>query len=122
MNTSTKGHYQETIACEFLTTQGLQLVVRNYRCKFGEIDLIMNDVTLGAPELVFVEVRSKANPNHGHALETVTRSKQYKLNKTATWYLIEKDLYNTIPCRFDMIAIHEHGTPERIEWIKNAIQ
>lgn len=122
ITTTEKGRKQEQAACEFLSMKGLRLVARNYRSKAGEIDLIMTDTTLEEPELVFIEVRSKANPEYGHAFETITRSKQYKLKKTATCYLIEKALYNTIPCRFDIIAIHDCGTVEPIEWIKNAIQ
>ena len=122
ISTTLKGQQQEQVACAFLSVRGLKLIDKNYRCKMGEIDLIMTDVTLREPELVFIEVRSKADPEHGHAFETITKTKQQKLIKTATYYLIEKNLYNTTPCRFDIIAIHGTGTVEPIEWIKNAIQ
>lgn len=102
----------EEAALHYLTQQGLTLVTRNFRCKGGEIDLIMQ--AHGA--LVFVEVRKRAPGRHGSAADSVTRAKQSRLIIAAQIYL---QRYKMPPaCRFDVIAIDG----EEITWLKNAIQ
>lgn len=110
-----QGQQAEQQALDFLLGRGLKLLERNYRCKAGEIDLIMRE----ADTLVFVEVRYRQSNDFGRAVETVTASKQRKLLATANRYLqmLKKDA----ACRFDVIALNGSGAT-RIEWIKNAIQ
>lgn len=80
----------------------------------GEIDLIMKD----GEELVFVEVRYRHRNTHGISAETVTYTKQKRLLRTAKAYLQKRNLFDKIPCRFDVIAIDGQQT----RWIKNAFQ
>ena len=110
----TLGFAAETAAKNYLMTQGLSLVVSNYRSRCGEIDLIMRDGEC----LVFVEVRSRASQNFGGALESITVSKQNKLRKTAEWYLLSHKLSDRCPCRFDALGLD--GEPPIITWVKNA--
>ena len=58
----------------YLSKQGLKFLTKNFRCKLGEIDLIMRDGQC----LVFVEVRARASADYGGALASVTKSKQQK--------------------------------------------
>ncbi|MES9992907.1 MAG: YraN family protein [Candidatus Thiodiazotropha sp.] len=109
------GQQAEQQALSYLQSHGLKLVERNFRCKTGELDLVMRE----ADTLVFVEVRYRQRNDFGHALETVTRSKQRKLLATANRYLQVKRLDTA--CRFDIIALNGSGSAP-IEWIKNAIQ
>ncbi|MCU7906463.1 MAG: YraN family protein [Candidatus Thiodiazotropha sp. (ex Epidulcina cf. delphinae)] len=109
------GREAEQQALDYLTGRGLKLLERNYRCKAGEIDLIMRE----SDYLVFVEVRYRQSSDFGMALETVTAHKQRKLLATANRYLQTTDA--DAPCRFDVIALNGSG-PARIEWIKNAFQ
>ncbi|MBT2970061.1 MAG: YraN family protein [gamma proteobacterium symbiont of Ctena orbiculata] len=109
------GQQAEQQALDFLQRRGLKLLQRNFRCKTGEIDLVMRE----AETLVFVEVRYRQTNDYGRALETVTASKQRKLLATANRYLQMKRLDSA--CRFDIIALNGSGSTP-IEWIKNAIQ
>ncbi len=104
------GQQAENLAADFLQRQGLRVVERNYRCRVGEIDLIMDD---GATR-VFVEVRLRRNRNFGGAAESITPSKQGKLIRAAQHYL--QKLPKQPPCRFDAVLLD--GL--KIEWIKDA--
>ncbi|MFX7820786.1 YraN family protein, partial [Acinetobacter baumannii] len=73
----------EDAALVYLQQQGLRLLERNWRCKAGEIDLIMQDDAT----LVFVEVRRRKNDRFGGAAASVTWHKQQKLIRAAQWYL-----------------------------------
>jgi putative endonuclease len=105
------GQTAESRAEAFLVTHGLKLVARNWRCRFGEIDLVMQE---GAT-LVFVEVRLRSRSDFGGAAASVTPAKQKKLLAAARQYLTT--LKTLPPCRFDVVALSGDGVPE---WIKNA--
>lgn len=106
-----KGIDAENQAAIFLSRHKLKLLARNYRCRFGEIDLIMQD----GNTLVFVEVRMRSSEYYGGAAASITPSKQAKLIQTARHYLARQD--DDMPCRFDAILISENDT---IEWVQNA--
>ena len=105
------GQSAETRAEAFLQTHGLKPLARNWRCRFGEIDLIMRD---GAT-LVFVEVRLRSRADFGGAAASVTANKQRKLLAAARQYLAT--LKTLPPGRFDVVALSSSGAPE---WIMNA--
>lgn len=108
-----KGSDAEQLAVSYLQRQHLVLVTQNYRCRFGEIDLIMRD----GDTLVFIEVRMRANDQFGGAAASITPAKQTKLVLTARHYLSE--ISNEPPCRFDAVLLS--GIDEcNIEWIKDA--
>ncbi len=109
-----RGERGEAQAAAFLRQQGLVITARNYRCRFGEIDLIARD----GETVVFVEVRSRANDAFGGAAASITAAKQAKLLKTARHYLTT--LSSTPPCRFDAVLVT--GDPPRIEWLRNAFE
>nr|WP_324258085.1 YraN family protein [Cellvibrio fontiphilus] len=123
-NSITLGAAAESQAEAFLIQQGLITRLRNYRCKLGEIDLIMLDKTPHASAsentLVFVEVRLRTNKRFAPALETVDYRKQQKIIKTAMRFLQEQKLYDKVRCRFDVIALDQTGTAPAIQWVKNA--
>lgn len=104
------GQAAEDQACAYLMRQGLTALERNFRCRGGEIDLIMQQREV----LVFVEVRQRADKRHGGAAASVTAAKQARLIVAAQVFL---QRYRTPPaCRFDVIAI-EGNT---LEWLRNA--
>jgi len=107
------GQRAEQKACDFLQQQGLRLIFRNYHNRHGEIDLIMQD----GNDIVFIEVRARARNQYGSAIESIDTKKQYKLIKTAAYYLQYFYKAEEINCRFDVIGISPH---EKIEWIKDA--
>lgn len=104
------GKAAEDAAAAYLARQGLRLVARNWRCRGGEIDLVMRD---GAA-LVFVEVRERKDARYGGAGASITASKQARLLHAARLYLAGQG--QPPPCRFDAVLI-EAG---RLTWLKDA--
>ncbi|KQQ30975.1 hypothetical protein ASF61_17220 [Duganella sp. Leaf126] len=105
------GQLGEDRALAYLLAQGLVLVERNFRCKAGEIDLIMRD---GA-HLVFVEVRRRAAGSFGGAAASVTAAKQQRLVHAAQFYLLRQRPLP--PCRFDLVALDG----DRLAWLRHII-
>lgn len=106
------GTKAENDALAFLQGQGLIPVTRNFRCRFGEIDLIMQE----GKTLVFIEVRKRKNRLYGGAAASITPAKQQKIIKTAYFYL---QRYKTLPtCRFDVVA----WDGNECQWLKNTIE
>jgi putative endonuclease len=115
LNTDNPGLAAEKIAATFLTQQGLKLVASNFHCRYGEIDLIMQD----GKTLVFVEVRLRTNTTFGSAAASITPQKQKKLIHTAQLYLQQHAIQS--PCRFDAVLMHKADYTQ-IEWLRNAIE
>jgi len=105
------GQQGEDEALTYLLRQGLQLIERNFHCKGGEIDLLMQD----RHTLVFVEVRKRARSEYGGAAASVTAAKQQRLIIAAQYYLQRYTM--PPPCRFDVIAIDDGA----LSWLKNVI-
>jgi putative endonuclease len=106
-----RGESAEEQAHRFLINKGLKPVFRNYRCKQGELDLIMTD----QQTLVIIEVRYRKTDQYGSALESVTRTKQSRIIAATHSYLSSQKTDR--PIRFDVVAISGNG---KIEWIQNA--
>ncbi len=109
MTTVEIGKRAELLAIAFLKKQGLTIVQQNYRCRFGEIDIIATDHST----LVFVEVRKRKSIVH--AINSIDEHKQKKLTITAGHYLAHTNNDNI--CRFDTLLIDDNN---KIQWIKNA--
>ena len=107
-----RGKLAEALSADYLQRHGLRLLERNYRCRLGEIDLILAD----GPALVFVEVRLRHNRNFGGAAASVTAAKRQRIVKAARHYLMGKP---ELACRFDVVLL-DALDPDRIEWIKDA--
>lgn len=108
------GKNAEDAAAAYLEARGLKLAARNYRCRFGEIDLVMRD----GGTLVFVEVRARRSSAYGGAAASITAGKREKLIAAARHYLSGRA--PVPPCRFDAVLIE--GEPPRIEWLRNAFE
>ena len=107
-----QGEGWEQHALAHLQGHGLRLVETNFRCKSGEIDLILRDGEV----LVFVEVRQRAANNHGGAAASITPAKIGRLVSAASTYLLR--FPRVPPCRFDVIAIDA----DQLDWLRDAIQ
>ena len=94
------GRKGEKIARRYLRRQKMRLLTRNYNCKYGEIDLIMQD----GRELVFVEVKTRTSEKLYTAEEAVNREKQKRIIKTAHHFINHYQL-GKHPCRFDIVAV-----------------
>lgn len=111
--TKATGNAAEDLACEFLQARGLHLLMRNYRLRSGEIDLVFRD----QEHLVFVEVRYRKSRRFGGALYSIDQRKQQKIIQTAQHYLQRYRV--TLPVRFDVVAING---PDDIQWLQHAFE
>jgi len=107
-----EGNAAEALAAAFLQKKGLKLIERNFRCTYGEIDLIMRD----GKTLVFIEVRLRSNAGFGGAAMSINQSKQQKLRRTAELYL---QAYGDSACRFDAVLMSKIDS-NAVEWIQDA--
>lgn len=94
------GPLGEELAARFLKRRGYKILERNYRCPFGEVDI----VALHKGTLVFVEVKTRKKLGFGHPAEAVDPHKQRKLQRVASCYLEQRRL-GEIPVRFDVVAL-----------------
>jgi putative endonuclease len=104
-----QGKIYEDRAAVFLERAGLKLIRRNWSAPTGEIDIIASE----NGTLVFVEVRGRSGTGFGSPAETVTKSKQVRIIKTAIGYLKAKSL-KPDSVRFDVVAITAGSEPEHI--------
>lgn len=107
------GKQYEIRAAEYLQTKGYILLASNYRCRWGEIDVIAE-----SPEkvIVFVEVKARTSGTFGSAGAAVTLAKQKKIVRTARQYIFEQRLSWHRDYRFDVILFEN----QRLEHIENA--
>ena len=112
------GRAAEDWVLAHMERQGMRCLERNYRSRFGEIDLIMQDEAT----VVFVEVRYRRSATHGQAIETVDGRKQARLRATANCFLTSTRWRG--PVRFDVVGVApEAGSAKfQLQWIRNAIQ
>ncbi|MGB3632911.1 MAG: YraN family protein, partial [Rubrobacteraceae bacterium] len=104
MNTRRTGDRGETLAVQHLSDAGYELVERNYRTRYGEIDLILRD----GETLVFVEVKLRSGTGYGDPLESVTLRKQEQIRNIAEQYLAEcQPEFEEL--RFDVVGILDYG-------------
>ena len=116
MNTTQRGKWGEGLAHNFLKNKGYEYVTKNFRSRFGEIDLIVKNSEF----IVFVEVKVRKNADFAHAREFVSHSKQKKIRTTANLWLSSRK--TKLQPRFDVIEIYtsnENSVPE-LNHIENA--
>ena len=106
------GKEGERVACKYLQEHGYALIERNWRCPFGEIDIIARD----GGTLAFVEVKRRSRSGYGGAEGALTIHKQRRIVTAARMYLSQTQ--SDLPVRFDLVAI-EGG---RITLLKDAFQ
>lgn len=119
--TTELGRTAEEDALRHLECAGLQLLMRNYRCRAGEIDLVMIEPETGV--LVLVEVRSRSRREFGSAAATVGFAKQRRCWLAARHLLLTRRELRRLRARFDVVAIDpaaEPGAAPTITWIRNA--
>lgn len=110
-STHVLGASAEARAAARLERAGYTIVERNYRCEAGELDLVVRR----GDTLVFVEVRSRASPDHGEAAEMVIRAKRRQVSHVAAAYLArERPRFRY--ARFDVVAV----TGDDIVWLADA--
>ncbi len=111
------GRMAEDLALRYLQKHDLALLARNFRSRFGEIDLIMRENNT----IIFIEVRSRKNSAFLHPVETIDNSKRNKIRKTSQVFMQKTSVFNHCNWRFDVVTLigrSEHGM--KIEWFKGA--
>ena len=114
-----KGRHTEAAALKYLKRAGLHLITKNFRCRLGEVDLVMQDDDC----LVFVEVRYRSERSLASAALTVNEQKQGRIARTAEFFLGQYPELSNHPVRFDVVAFDGgENRPSRIQWIKDAFR
>ena len=101
MNRRETGARYEEEAVRALYARGYRILERNFRCRFGEIDIIARHGGL----LVFIEVKYRGGGGNGLPQEAVTRGKQRTICRTADYYRMSHGYGEDTSCRFDVVAI-----------------
>ena len=112
MNKRTEGTRFERVAEEYLKEQGYRILMRNFRCRQAEIDLVARE----GKYLVFVEVKERSSTARGYGYESVDRRKIIRISAAVRFYLKRFHIDPCMPVRFDVISI-DCG---RIRLIRNA--
>lgn len=121
--TTTLGRTAESRALQHLERAGLQLLERNYRCRAGEIDLVMLEPRTSV--LVLVEVRSRSRRDFGNAAASIGFAKQRRCWLAARHLLMTRRDLRRLRARFDVVAIDpaaQPGAAPVITWIRNAFE
>ena len=113
---SVKGQIWESRAEQFLLSQGLVLITRNFSTRSGEIDLIMRD----GEHAAFIEVRYRGSDRFGADIHSVTATKQRRLKRYAALSVSRQKAWSHHPCRFDVIAYHAAKGDGEPVWIRAA--
>lgn len=106
----------ENAAAAWLEAKTLVCLERNFRCKGGEIDLIMRD----SNTLVFVEVRLRNRDDFGSAAESVTVAKQRRIIHAAQFFLAMHPNHGNLDCRFDVLAAKHENNAIVWQWVQGA--
>ena len=101
------GERGEALAWNFLRNRGYSIVEKNYRTRFGEMDVVARKDGV----LVFIEVKTRRDHRFGLPLEAVDWKKRRKLTLVAQCYLQSRKLENK-PARFDILSVTWNGTGE----------
>ena len=117
LNINNAGLQAEQLAATFLQNNGLKLLMQNYHCRFGEIDLVMQD----GSSLVFVEVKLRSSSQFGGAAASITPQKQQKMTLAAQHYLQQANFKTEPASRFDAVLMNKADL-QHIEWIRNAFE
>jgi len=119
VHTGTVGNECEKLALAYLRRRGLRLVCRNFRCRFGEIDLVMRDDAV----LVVVEVRYRRPGQYASAAMSVDAGKQRRLVLAGSMFLAGAPEYADSPVRFDVVALDGSSHQEsKIQWLRDAFR
>ena len=119
-NNQELGRQGEALARKVLEDKGFRVILQNYRCKIGEIDLICVKDKL----LVFCEVKSRRSIAFGIPAEAIDAKKKRNIRRVASWYLTQKmcinRLYSDYDMRFDVVEIVFVNDIHEISHIENA--
>ena len=112
------GKKGEELAASYLQkSQKYRILLRNYRCVFGEVDIVAKDRDV----LTFIEVRTRKSEDYGNPKESITKRKQDQLSKVALEFINKHNVHH-MKARFDVVAVYLLPQKERVELIKDAFE
>lgn len=106
----------ESAAREFLVGHGLRPLLANYRCRAGELDLVLRE----GPTLVVVEVRLRGSTRFGGAVASIDARKRRRITRATGQLLLARPELRQLPIRFDVIAIDTGAAAPAIQWLRGA--
>jgi putative endonuclease len=112
MNKRKAGSMYEDAACRFLEKNEVKIISRNFRSRFGEIDI----VGLKEGILIFFEVKYRSSDKYGTAVEVVGPKKRQVISQVSDYFRVCFKQYLNLEVRYDVIAIQK----DKLYWIKNA--
>jgi putative endonuclease len=112
------GAEAEILAREFLVGRGLRPLLGNYRCRAGELDLVLRE----GPALVVVEVRQRSSMRFGGAGASIDARKRRRIAQATRHLLLTHPELRDLPIRFDVIAIDARAPRATIQWIRGAFE
>jgi len=107
----------EDAAAAYLDAQGARILLRNYHCRCGELDIVAQ---LGESELAIVEVRTRSSSAYGGAAASVDATKRQRLVRAANRLLQQRRDLAKLRVRFDVIVVSDPFGDAHIDWIKHA--
>lgn len=115
--TKNLGNAGENFAASYLEQLGYKILAKNFRVRSAEIDIVAEIDGV----IVFVEVKTRSNINHGLPIEAVNFRKQKKIIEAASVFLQDENYFEK-PCRFDVIEIYSDGVKFSARQIENAFE
>ena len=109
-----KGNLGENIVNRYLEKYGYQVLARNFKCNFGEIDIIFKDRN----EIVFCEIKTRMNVKYGFPAESVTYFKRKHIYNSSKYFLYKNNLSDEF-IRFDVIEVYLGNKKPIINHIKS---
>jgi len=117
VKTKTLGEKGEDIAAAFLKKKGYNILFRNYKCSFGEIDIIAKHKKI----LSFIEVKTRSTKKYGLPQEAVTSVKQAKISRVALEFVQRYKMDNRA-ARFDVVSVQSLNDGYEVDLIENAFE
>jgi putative endonuclease len=117
VKTKTLGEKGEDIAAAFLKKKGYNILFRNYKCSFGEIDIIAKHKKI----LSFIEVKTRSTKKYGLPQEAVTLAKQTKISRVALEFVQRYKMDNRA-ARFDVVSVQYLNDGCEVDLIENAFE
>jgi putative endonuclease len=110
------GAMAERKARKFLEKQGLRLLASNYRCRYGELDLVMCD----EEHLVVVEIRYRRQTGFMKPAESISRTKRDRIARSTLHFMQRSASYRSHPVRFDVVSVSGPLEDSTMDWIPGA--
>jgi putative endonuclease len=97
------GKFGEKIAASYLENLNHEIIYKNFKCRYGEVDII----AISGQDLIFIEVKTRHNINYGFPFESVNEIKLEKIKKISQYFLLRENYFekNNFNIRFDIISI-----------------